>query len=122
MLFDQPTAIAGKMLSGLKLEFENGRLAKYSAQSNIDSFKQLYDKASGDKDRVANIVVGLNPRAELIGFFTDRYVQGTVSIGIGGNKGIGGDNYVQFGHEETLRKPTLVVDGYTLVNSGKIQP
>jgi aminopeptidase len=122
ILFDQPTALAGKMLSGLKLEFENGRLAKYSAQSNLDSFKQLYDKVAGNKDRVANMVIGLNPRAELIGFFTDRYVQGTVSIGIGGNKGIGGTNDTQFGHEETLRKPTLTVDGYTLVNDGKIQP
>jgi aminopeptidase len=122
ILFDQPTALAGKMLSGLKLEFENGRLANYSAQSNLDSFKQLYDKVTGDKDRIANMVIGLNPRAELIGFFTDRYVQGTVSIGIGGNKGIGGDNETQFGHEETLRRPTLEVDGYTLVKDGKVQP
>jgi hypothetical protein len=76
---------------------------------------------SGDKDRLANIVIGLNPRAELIGFFTDRIVQGTVSIGIGGNKGIGGTNETQFGHEETLRKPTLTVDGYKLVDQGKIQ-
>jgi len=121
VLFDQPTALAGKMLSGLKWEFENGRLTKYSAQSNLDSFKQLYDKVAGDKDQIANIVIGLNPRAELIGFFSDRYVQGTVSIGIGGNKGIGGDNDTQFGHEETLRKPTLTVDGYTLVSNGKIQ-
>src|SRR4029077_9939152 len=122
ILFDQPTALAGKMLSGLKLEFENGGLAKYSAQSNLDSFKQLYDKVIGNKDRIANRVIGLSPRAELIGFFTDRYVQGTVSIGIGGNKGIGGDNETQFGHEETLRRPTLEVDGYTLVKDGKIQP
>ena len=76
---------------------------------------------SGDKDRLANIVIGLNPRAELIGFFTDRIVQGTVSIGIGGNKGIGGSNETQFGHEETLRKPTLEVDGHKLVDQGRIQ-
>ncbi len=119
--FDQPTALAGKMLSGLQLEFENGKLTKYSARSNLDSFKGLYDNASGDKDRVGNIAIGLNPRAELIGFFTDRIVQGTVSVGIGGNKGIGGTNETQFGHEETLRKSTLVADGYTLVDQGKIQ-
>ncbi|TMI18138.1 DUF1905 domain-containing protein [Candidatus Bathyarchaeota archaeon] len=62
-----------------------------------------------------------NPRAELVGIFTDRVVQGTASIGIGGNKGIGGTNETQFGHEETLRKPTLTLDGYTLVNNGRIQ-
>jgi hypothetical protein len=52
---------------------------------------------------------------------SDRIVQGTVSIGIGGNKGIGGTNETQFGHEETLRKPTLTVDGYKLIDQGKIQ-
>jgi hypothetical protein len=72
-------------------------------------------------NHLTNIVIGLNPRAELIGFFTDRIVQGTVSIGIGANKGIGGTNETQFGHEETLRKPTLTVDGYKLVDEGKIQ-
>jgi len=56
-----------------------------------------------------------------MGIFKDRVVQGTVSIGIGGNKGIGGTNETQFGHEETLRKPTLTVDSYTLINNGRIQ-
>jgi len=121
VLFDQPTALAGKVLSGLQLEFQNGQLTKYTAQSNLDSFKWLYENASGDRDRVGDIAIGLNPRAELIGFFTDRVVQATVSIGIGGNKGIGGTNETQFGHEETLRKPTLTVDGYTLINNGRIQ-
>ncbi len=121
VLFDQPTALAGKMLKGLQLKFANGHLTKYTAQSNLDVFKGTYEKMSGDKDRLANIVIGLNPRAELIGFFTDRIVQGTVSIGIGGNKGIGGTNDTQFGHEESLRKPTLEVDGYKLVDQGKIQ-
>ena len=121
VLFDQPTALAGKMLTGLQLNFEKGHLTKYTAQSNLDVFKGTYEQMSGDKDRLANIVIGLNPRAELIGFFTDRIVQGTVSIGIGGNKGIGGTNDTQFGHEESLRKPTLEVDGYKLVDEGKIQ-
>jgi leucyl aminopeptidase (aminopeptidase T) len=121
VLFDQPTALAGKMLTGLQLKFENGHLTHYAAQSNLDAFKGTYEKMSGDKDRLANIVIGLNPRAELIGFFTDRIVQGTVTIGIGGNKGIGGTNETQFGHEETLRKPTLTVDGYRLVDQGRIQ-
>jgi len=121
ILFDQPTAIAGKMLSGLQLEFANGHITEYTAQSNLDAFKGQYEKMTGDKDRVANIIMGLNPRAELIGFFSDRVVQGTVSIGIGANQGIGGTNETQFGHQETLRKPTLTVDGYTLISDGKIQ-
>ncbi len=121
VLFDQPTALEGKMISGLRLDFKNSHVTNYTAQSNLETFKGIYEKMSGDKDRVSNIVIGLNPRAELIGFFNDRVVQGTVSIGIGANQGIGGANDTQFGHEETLRKPTLTVDGHTLISNGQIQ-
>ena len=121
VVFDQPTALFGKMISGMKWSFENGRLREYRAESNQRVFDDFYKNASGEKDRIGNIVVGLNPRAELIGLFADRVVQGTVSIGIGGNKSIGGDNDTQFSHEETLRRPTLSVNGYTIVKDGKLQ-
>src|SRR5437879_11935769 len=92
VIFDQPTALAGKVLSGLQLEFQNGQLTKYTAQSNLDSFKWLYENASGDRDRVGDIAIGLNPRAELIGFFTDRVVQPTVRRVLRGQKCLGAPN------------------------------
>jgi leucyl aminopeptidase (aminopeptidase T) len=119
--FDQPTALAGKMLSGLKYEFMNGHLSHYDAIMNLDSFKKFYDNAQGDKDLIGSLAIGLNPGAETIGFFTDRIVQGTVSIAIGGNNGIGGDNKTIFGNEGTLKKPTLEVDGVRLISDGKFQ-
>ena len=119
--FDQPTALRGKMLQGLTWEFKDGRLLSYNATGNLDVFKTLYEEASGDKDRLANLVVGLNPNTEPVGFFTDRTALGTVSIGIGGNKDLGGTNQAQFGHEQVLRKPTLEVDGQKLVVEGKTQ-
>jgi 2,5-dihydroxypyridine 5,6-dioxygenase len=118
--FDQPTALAGKMLTGLKWEFRNGRLTHYDATMNLDSFKGLYENAEGDKDRLGSLAIGLNPRAEHIGIFTDRIVQGTVSFGIGGNNGIGGDNKTIFGSEGQLNKATLEIDGTKLISDGKI--
>jgi aminopeptidase len=119
--FDQPAAVAGKVLKGLRWEFGNGHLVKYSALEGLEAFKGLYENASGEKDRLADIAIGLNPHAELIGFFTDRIVQGTVSIGIGGNTGMGGKNSTVFGNEGTLRKPTLEIDGHPVIVDGKIQ-
>ena len=119
--FDQPTALMGKMLQGLSWEFSNGHLTSSNATGNLDVFKRLYDQASGDKDRLANLTIGLNPNIELIGFFNDRTALGTVSIGIGGNKSLGGTNDAQYGHEQLIRKPTLEVDGQKLVVEGRIQ-
>ncbi len=121
IVFDQPTALTGKMLQGLQWTFTNGRLASYNAIANVDAFKGIYEKATGDKDRLASFTIGLNPNASLIGFYQDRIVMGTASIGIGGNKSIGGNNQAQFDHEQTLRKPTVELDGQKLIVDGRIQ-
>jgi leucyl aminopeptidase (aminopeptidase T) len=118
--FDQPTALAGKMLAGLKWEFKDGRLTKYDATMNLESFKGLYENAEGDKDLFGSLAIGLNPRAQPVGIFTDRTVQGTVSIGIGGNNGIGGENKTIFGSEGNLNKATLEIDGTKLIAEGRI--
>lgn len=120
VLYDQPTALAGKMLKGLRLEFKNGRVVKYSADENLEAFRGLYENAVGDKDRFADIAIGLNPDTEAMGFFSDRIVRGAVSVGIGSNVGIGGENKNVYGFEGTLKKPTLDLDGKRLVDSGKI--
>jgi len=119
--FDQPSALAGKMLRGLRWEFKAGHLTNYSATANLDSFRELYENAEGEKNRFARVAIGLNPRAEPIGFFTDRLVQCMVSIGIGGNNGIGGDNKTVYGSEGSLRNATLEVDGSRIIANGRIQ-
>ena len=120
IVFDQPTALRGKMLQVLQWTFKNGKLNSYNAVANLDAFTGLYDKATGDKDRLANFTIGLNPNAALIGFFGDRIVLGTVTIGIGGNKSLGGTNEASFGHEQSVRKPTVELDGQKLVVDGRI--
>ena len=120
--FDQPAALAGKVIKGLRHEFENGHLTKYSAQENVDTFRNIYENATGDKDRIGSLAIGINPRAEPIGFSTDRLVEGFVSIAIGGNSGIGGENNNPFANEGNLRRATLEIDGEKLVADGKIIP
>jgi aminopeptidase len=119
--FDQPSALAGRMLRGLSWEFKQGRLIHYSASENLQSFSGFYEAAGGDKDRIGGLAIGLNPSSEPIGFFTDRCVKGTVSIAIGGNTGIGGTNKTGFGNEGSLRKPTLEIDGTRIITDGIIQ-
>ncbi len=121
VVFDQPSALRGKLLQGLTWQFKNGRITSVDAISNLDAFTGIYEPASGDKDKLATFSVGLNPNAQLIGLFTDQTVLGTVTIGIGGNKEVGGNNDSQFGDQRTLRKPTVEVDGYRLVVEGRLE-
>lgn len=120
IIFDQPRANVGKLIRGLKLKFENGRVTSYDATANLDAFADLYKGAMGDKDRIGWFSIGLNPNASFMGYSTDDLVLGSVSIGIGYNKDSGGSNDTAFGYGNTLSKPTVEVDGTQLIREGKI--
>jgi leucyl aminopeptidase (aminopeptidase T) len=70
---------------------------------------------------VAEIGLGLNPRARLTGaMLEDEGCAGTVHVGIGGNTGLGGANAAPFHLDHVLRAPTLDVDGERLVDAGRL--
>jgi leucyl aminopeptidase (aminopeptidase T) len=70
---------------------------------------------------VAEIGVGLNPRAALSGaMLEDEGCAGTVHVGIGGNAGLGGANAASFHLDHVLRAPTLEVDGERLIDAGTL--
>ncbi len=49
------------------------------------------EKATEDKDRIATLGIGLNPKAKY-GFMMDNIVEGAVTIAIGDNESLGGKN------------------------------
>lgn len=119
ILFDQPMALRGKLVKGLKLKFEGGKLVSYEAQANLDAFADYYKGASGDRDRIASFLIGLNPNSDYIGYYTDGLVLGAVTVGVGANKTIGGANETSFGHAQTLSRATVDVDGTQILVNGK---
>jgi leucyl aminopeptidase (aminopeptidase T) len=118
-IFDRPTAYLGKWIGGVRFNFKNGMLADYQARLNADVFKASYEKASGEKNRIAAIGVGVNPMART-GFLQDGIVAGNVTIAIGGNDDIGGASKTDFYFPGTLTKATLSVDDKLIVKNGKL--
>ena len=119
VFFDRPTPYMGKWVGGMRLEFKDGILTDYKATQNPDHFKTSYDKASGEKNRIAAIGVGLNPKAR-IGFMQDGITAGAVTVAIGGNDDIGGTNKTDFYFPGILTRATLTVNGNTIVQNGKL--
>jgi aminopeptidase len=120
IVFDQPRALAGKLLNGLKLSFRDGRVTSFDATDHKATFVNLYENAIGDKDRIGTFSIGINPNASFMGYNTDELVQGSVTIGIGFNKEVGGNNDTAYGHAQTLSRPTVEVDGTPILREGKI--
>ena len=117
--FDRPTPYMGKWVGGVRLEFKDGILTNYKAVQNASHFKASYDNATGEKNKIAAIGVGLNPKAK-IGFMQDGITAGAVTVAIGGNDDIGGANKTDFYFPGILKKATLTVNGNTIVKNGKL--
>ncbi len=115
-------ALWGTIVEGLTWNFENGKMISYSATSNQEVFDEFYGGASGDKDKIAHITIGVNPAGVPTGLgLTDAICAGVVSIGIGRNIESGGKNETNFSWSISLTDASLVADGVTLVENGKLK-
>ncbi|MCJ2519464.1 MAG: aminopeptidase [Candidatus Thermoplasmatota archaeon] len=119
VLFDVPTPQLGVLIKDMRWVFEGGRLVKLGAGENEDAVRGLYEGASGDKDRLGSLTVGVNPKAKT-GFLDSAIPRGAVTLGIGDNRELGGKNESDWGFAGTLSRATLVIDGTVVVKEGSI--
>ena len=120
IVFDTPRALKGRLVADLELVLEKGRIREFHARKYEDVFREVFEATQGDKDRIGNFAIGLNPKIELIGYPSDELALGTVTIGIGANKGNGGQNDSSFEFSGTLTKPSIEVDGTPLMADGRL--
>ncbi len=118
--FDSPRALKGRLVSGLSWTFDKGKISGFQAKQYGDTFREVLDISRGDKDVIAQFDIGLNPRVELIGYTTDELALGTVTIGVGANKGIGGRNDSSWTFAGTVSKPTVELDAHKIIVDGRI--
>ena len=119
VVFDRPSAYMGKWVGGVRFDFKDGALTNYQARLNASVFKAGYEKATGDKSKVALVGIGLNPKAKT-GFLQDSIAEGAVTVAIGGNDDVGGSNKTDYYYPGVLTKATLTVDGNVIVKNGKL--
>ena len=117
--FDVPQAWAGRSIRKMRWEFEGGRLTAFEGDAAAVELRKQYDLASGDRDRIAGVTIGTNPKAQL-GFLQNSLVRGAISVAVGGNEFVGGSNKSAFGFESTIRGATLEADGKPIVQAGKL--
>jgi leucyl aminopeptidase (aminopeptidase T) len=120
VVFDQPVHMMAREIQGVEWLFKNGKVTSMKARKNPELISEQYNKASGDRDKISFLQIGLNPEASY-GYLTDYNVEGAVQIGIGDNEYIGGKNTSTFGMAATLSKATLDVDGKVIVKNGQLQ-
>jgi aminopeptidase len=116
---DMTVPILGQLIKGISWELQKGRLVKAAATAGHDAFQKLYDPSTGDKDQVANLSIGLNQSIKP-GFLADYMSLGTVTIGIGENRNLQGENNSTLQFQASLSKATVTIDGQPIVHNGKL--
>jgi aminopeptidase len=117
--FDRPLQTMGLNVTGIEWKFKDGKLTNMKATKNLEPISKQFEKASGDKDKINLLQIGLNPKAEY-GHLMDYIVEGAVQIGIGDNEYIGGKNSSSFGSVATMGNATLDIDGRTIIKKGQL--
>jgi hypothetical protein len=90
-----------------------------TGRKNIEYITKALDKATGDKDRIATLGIGINPRAEY-GYMMNNIVEGAITLGIGDSEAIGGKNESSYGTGATLSKAALRIDDRLVIKNGQL--
>ena len=115
---DLPMPYIGTLAGGIRLDFADGK-ATWTAESGGEAVRALYERATGAKDRLSAISIGLNPAARY-GFLQDDLVAGAVEISIGDNSEWGGKNRSNFSFGARLSQATVTIGRRTVVNHGRL--
>ena len=118
-IFDVATPQVGLLIQGMSWTFKDGHLVEFAARKNVEATKAFYDVATGGKDLLSSIGIGINPKAKP-SFLHAYLAAGTVSVGIGENRELGGKVQSDYEFGGTLSNATLEVAGKRIVDKGKI--
>ncbi|WXG46638.1 MAG: aminopeptidase [Candidatus Atabeyarchaeum deiterrae] len=119
IFFDLPLQALGVNVVDLEWGFKEGRLTSMMARKNIESLATEMQSATGDKDIIAFLGIGLNRKAKQ-GFMMNNIVEGAVTIGVGDNEALGGQNKSPYGAAATIGEATLEIDGKAIVKAGRL--
>lgn len=116
--FDVPQASVGKLVEGMRWTFKEARIKSFTAKRNVKALKGMWEKGHGDKDRLGAISFGINPRMKF-GFIDNIHVSGAITLALGDNRELGGENESDAGAQASMSRATVEVDDRVILKNGK---
>ncbi len=113
----------GHRISDLEMTFARGVGTPVGAASGYSVFRERWDAAAGDKYRIGELGIGLNPEIRTpFGMSTlDKKVFGSVHLALGNNDMLGGTNHSNLHWDWIITRPTLVADDRVILQNGQFQ-
>ncbi len=131
--FDRPFGYAAEghglpfdrfMPGGLRLVFERGRVVRLETGGDQAALARLWDRETGDKDRLGEIVLGCNPLLRPVAGSTFQpyhgFGAGALRLTIGENGESGGSYRSSLHRWLMLLDATITVGGRMIVDGGRL--
>lgn len=111
----------GVIVKDLRFKFVEGKATLESGGENFQIFKRAFDAATGDKDVIGSLSIGVNEASKPTGLYRSPEMAGVVTVGIGYNRAVGGFNGSAFQARFKLLNATVKVDDQTVVENGVLK-
>jgi leucyl aminopeptidase (aminopeptidase T) len=115
---NRPSRHRRGMIRDVRWTFRRGRLRSYEVGEGRSLFESLYRRAGAERDRVALLDIGLNPRIRSFPLAEDQ-ARGVVTLYIGRNDDFGGRTRGTFREFALLEGADLFVDDRPVLRRGR---
>ncbi|OYT47723.1 MAG: leucyl aminopeptidase [Desulfurococcales archaeon ex4484_42] len=123
IVFDGAIAGLGKITTPVKVTVKDGFAVKFEGGDEARKLEEIL-KSVGKKEafNIAEFGIGTNPCAKIVGnVLMDEKVYKTIHIALGDNSTIGGKVKAGIHIDGIITKPTVYVDGRTIIKDGEWQ-
>lgn len=112
----------GKLKTPVRITVRKGYAVRITGDHEAETVRRMLRPYGTAGKYIAEVGIGTNPNAQFTGFtLEDEKVKGTVHVAMGNNISFDGKNNVPCHFDGVLLKPTLVIDGITIVSKGQLQ-
>jgi len=118
LVFDGSFGGIGVLENPLRVSIENGRVKK--VENDGGRFKEIIRKHE-NADVVAEIGIGTNPNAKIIGnVLEDEKVLGTAHVAFGDSHTFGGKTRAEVHLDGMIKRPTIFLDDRLIMEKGRL--
>lgn len=121
VVFDLTLSELGALTEDIRVEIEDGRIKEIEGGSEGRKFKERLEEGDENSDIVAELGLGTNMGAKIMGnTLIDEKVGGTAHIAFGDNSHFGGEIESKSHLDGVFSEPTVILDGEAVVEEGEI--
>lgn len=111
----------GLLRRPVTLAVKKGRIESIEGDEEAEALRSMLDAADENARCIAEVGLGTNPKATYVGnLVEDERVGGSGHVGFGRNTHIGGTIESLLHTDATIRKPSIYLDGESIVRQGRL--